>query len=174
MTQIYDEFLKVKSAWPSASISLDLASYPNVDRGVAFELAYHASNDVPYRCIKIELFPDKENVGNRAVLYSSAKKLFVEIESKETETQVTCYCEDQEELKSKITIIEGGYKKWAPILSEDPGLKYKYATMILSRKTDEVIHNSMIPTMLGRLFSIGEQELCKQLTYFRMQKSTLS
>jgi hypothetical protein len=158
MTQIYDEFLKVKSAWPSASISLDLASYPNVDRGVAFELAYHASNDVPYRCIKIELFPDKENVGNRAVLYSSAKKLFVEIESKETETQVTCYCEDQEELKSKITIIEGGYKKWAPIYPEDPDLKYKYATMILvERKLDEVIHNSMIPAIARVVyFSIGE------------------
>ena len=158
MTQIFEQFLKVKTAWPNKEIAFSYSDYPNIDRGIAFEIAYHASNDVPYRCIKIELFPDKDHVGDNAVLYSSAKKVFIEIVNKESQCSITIYCQEQAEIDAKAEIIISGFTKWAPLYPKDPDLKYKYATMILvERKVDEVIHNSMIPA-INRVvyFSIGE------------------
>ncbi len=158
MTQIYEQFLKVKTAWPNKAIAFNYSDYPNIDRGIAFELAYHASNDVPYRCIKIELFPDKDHIGNNAVLYSSAKKVFIEIVNQENQCVITIYCQEEPEIAAKTEIVESGFKKWAPLYPKDPDNRYKYATMILvERKVDEVIHNTMIPA-INRVvyFSIGE------------------
>jgi hypothetical protein len=158
MTEIFEQFLKVKKAWPKKDISFAYADFANLDRGIIFEFAYHASNDVPYRCIKIDLAPDKNNIGNNAVLFSSAKKIFIEITNEESQCLVSIYCQEQAEIDAKANIVETGIKKWAPLFPTDPDLRYKYSTMILvERKVDEVIHNAMIPAQNRVVyFSIGE------------------
>jgi len=153
---IFEKFEKIKDIWPNSVKSLP---YGNLSKKQLFELAYHASNDVSYRCIHVVTKPGEEESGNEAVIYSSRGKKFVSINGSEESVNITMYIKDNsegyeglEEIADNLNVYIKDFK------NKTENIRNQIAQSILvERKIDEVINLTMSMDMARKVyFAIGE------------------
>lgn len=153
---LLEKFEKIKKIWPNSVKSLP---YGEISRKDLFELAYHASNDVSYRCIHVITKPGQDEPGNEAVIYSSHGKKIVSIMGTEEVVNITMYVKDNsegyerlEEISKALNVHVEDFKK------KTENIRNQIAQSILvERKIDEVINLTMSMDMARKVyFAIGE------------------
>lgn len=153
---ILEKFEKIKNIWPNSVKSLP---YGDLSRKELFELAYHASNDVSYRCIHVITKAGKNESGNEAIIYSSHGKKIVSIIGTEEAVNITMYVKDNsegyerlEEIADILNVHIGDFKK------KTENIRNQIAQSILvERKIDEVINLTMGKKNSRKIyFAIGE------------------
>lgn len=153
---LLEKFEKIKKIWPNSVKSLP---YGEISRKDLFELAYHASNDVSYRCIHVITKPGQDEPGNEAVIYSSHGKKIVSIMGTEEVINITMYVKDNsegyerlEDISKALNVHVEDFKK------KTENIRNQIAQSILvERKIDEVINLTMSMDMARKVyFAIGE------------------
>ncbi|MHA1819621.1 MAG: putative selenocysteine system protein [Promethearchaeota archaeon] len=153
---LVDKFEKVKQSW--AKKSKEFANGA-LDRKSIFELAYHSANQIPYRCIEINMRPGDDEAGNYAVLFSSLDKIFIELEGKNDFVEITVYAEDEGAIDNKLNEIETRLTenlKRFDTRSDD--LKKQITLSILvERKIDETINLVTLKDITRKVYlAIGD------------------
>jgi hypothetical protein len=156
MGVLLEQFGKVQKAWPNRTF---IESYDAITPEELFELGYHASSDVAFRCFSIKLNPGENHKNDVAILFNSATKQFISLLNADAGLKVDLFEESDANLDVNITTIKNHlhlYKKQIGEKAED--LKHQIILLILiERKVDEVIHLSLSKDFSRRVyFAIGE------------------
>ena len=150
-----EKFEKIKKVWPNSVKSL---KYGDLSRKELFELAYHASNDVSYRCIHVVTKPGPDETGNEAIIYSSHGKKIVSIMGTEDAVNITIYIKDSENLDGLEEVVNKLEVHITDLNTKTEDIKNQITQSILvERKIDEVINLTMNRDMARKVyFAIGE------------------
>lgn len=153
---ITETFEKVKDSWDNQEKTVE---YGDLSKKALFELAYHVSNEVPFRCIKVIVKPGDDEAGNIAVIWSSLNKEFIQIKGEEAHVKIKMWLKDAsggfgrlDEIFSNLTSRIGEFNQ-RPEHLKDQILK----TILVERKLDEVINLAMAKELSRKVyFAIGE------------------
>lgn len=155
MSTILEKYDKIKAAWKNKSAEVP---YGEIPKKALFELAYHASNEVPLRCIKVITKPGEDEVGNEAVLYSALDKIFIQILGTETGVNITLFTENDADFE-KLDKIEAKLKECVSNFNNrSDELKSQIPnTILVERKIDEVVNLATNKDLARKVyFAIGE------------------
>lgn len=155
-SNIAETFEKIKDSWKNEAKTVE---YGELSKKALFELAYHESNEVPFRCIKVIVKPGDDEAGNIAVIWSSLNKEFIEIDGQDQNVKITMWLKDASEgfgrLEKIITNLQSRineFKQRSDSL-QDQILK----TILVERKLDEVVNLAMNKDLSRKVyFAIGE------------------
>jgi hypothetical protein len=153
MSNILEQYEKVKSGWKNES---KIIPY-NTSKKALFAIAYHASNDVPFRCIHILIKEGDEDVGNEAVIFSSLEKVFIELLGKEEGLEIKVYNESGDfsrlsDIETKLTTLAGQFNGQSEEIQ-----KQIVETILVERKMDEVVNLTTIKALARKVYyAIGE------------------
>ncbi|MHA1728338.1 MAG: putative selenocysteine system protein [Promethearchaeota archaeon] len=155
---IIEQFEKVKKNWSSNESVI-----PYADTGISkksfFEIAYHAANEVPFRCIHVVTKPGDDEEGNKAVIYSSLDKIFTSINGTENAIILKMYVENDtigfEKLEKIVEKINNFVEQFK---NRSDNLKDQITkTILIERKIDEVVNLAMNRDISRKVyFAIGE------------------
>ncbi|MCP4761187.1 MAG: hypothetical protein GY870_05360 [archaeon] len=155
MTNIFEKFEKIKTIWKN---SIKTIPYGELSKKTLFELVYHASNEVPFRCIHVVTKPGEAEAGNEAVIYSSLDKIFTSISGNKDSIELAMYAEEEAGLGRIDEIIDNLNKGIENFKGQTENVKEQIPlTILVERKIDEVVNLSMNKDLSRKVyFAIGE------------------
>ncbi|MHA1733429.1 MAG: putative selenocysteine system protein [Promethearchaeota archaeon] len=151
---LVEQFRKIENAWKSRTASI---SNEGIGNQHLFELAYHAANDNPDRCVDMKLLGGDS--GGTAVLFNLPKKIFKRVKTSEVGVDVTVFQKGEDGLDDILNGIIDDLKKYKKaFVGKDEGTKDQIAKSILvQRKVDESMNRAMNKdTGRAVYFAIGE------------------
>ena len=153
MSSINDQYEKVKTSWKN---EVKIIPY-NTSKKELFAIAYHASNEVPFRCIHILTKEGKEDTGNEAVIFSSLDKVFISLTGKDEGLEIILYAESGDfsrltEIELKLATLTEQFNKRSDILKGQI-----VETILVERKMDEVVNLTLAKALARKVYyAIGE------------------
>lgn len=151
---VLEHFQKIKTEWKNQSIQIP---YDSISKKSLFELAYHASNNVPTRNIHVHISPG-DDAGNEAIFYSPIDKVFIHIMGSEENITITLYAEDESRLNNVQKINQNLQRMKQDFKLRSDNLKDQITkTILVERKIDKVIHLAMDKDLARNVYGgIGE------------------
>ncbi|GAB4315783.1 MAG: hypothetical protein Kow0069_17730 [Promethearchaeota archaeon] len=154
MSSLVDQFTKIENAWKNVS---ETVPADGVSAQHLFELAYHAANAKPDRCIQLHL--EGGDQGGDALLFNVPQKMFKKVTSVDGGVVVALFKKTEERLQETLDqIVSRLSQAKAAFAAKSPTEQEQIATAILvERKVDEVINRAADHELARAVyFAIGE------------------